>query len=99
MQEANPGPLTPPPFLAKAPSSRATDTSVFHFQNEHVNKYNEQLRAGFDTYAPFKPSEQPKIGFETYTCRILPESIQMSAYVVQNPTEMRSNFDRRYNQQ
>ena len=102
MQEANPGPLTPPPFQPKAPSSsRASEPSVFLFQNDHVNAYSAegQLRSGFDGYAssPFKPSEQSKIGFETYTCRTLPETIQMSSYAVQNQADMRSaNFDRRY---
>ncbi|XP_033215383.1 uncharacterized protein LOC117171857 [Belonocnema kinseyi] len=98
MQDNNCGPLTPPPFLFKAPSSsRVSEPSIFLFQNEDVNAYTDHLTLSFDSYASFRTSEQSKIGFENYTCRNLPETIQMSSSEVQHQTEMRSsNFDRRY---
>lgn len=101
MQEANSGPLTPPPFLPKPPSSsRVSEPSAFLFQNEDGNAYTDHLTSIFDSYASFKISEQSKIVFKNYTCRTLPETIQMSSYAVQNQAEMRSaNFDHRYYEQ
>ncbi|XP_051171205.1 uncharacterized protein LOC127288043 [Leptopilina boulardi] len=98
MQESNLGPLTPPPFISNVPPSHATEPSVFLFQNEHINGYEEQMRSEFENYTPFKPNEQCKIAFDTYACRNLPGNIQMAVYAVQNQSDLRpTNFDHRYN--
>lgn len=95
MKEANLGPLTPPPFITKSPS-HPSEPSVFLFQNEHTNAYEEQMSSILDSISPFKPSEQCKIVFDTYTCRTLPENIQMAMYAVQSQSDMRStNYDHR----
>ncbi|XP_043476086.1 uncharacterized protein LOC122507443 isoform X1 [Leptopilina heterotoma] len=55
LQDSSHCPLTPPPFLSNMPPSHPTEPSVFLFQSQDVNGYEEQMRSKFESYSPFKP--------------------------------------------
>ncbi|XP_014473911.1 PREDICTED: uncharacterized protein LOC106744029 [Dinoponera quadriceps] len=82
MQEAGPGPLTPPPpSLQRGPMrSRPPGPSVFLFQSEPPKNHG-----------PFQSSiERTAFVFGDDTAKTIAESIQMTPYASQNHVESRS---------
>ncbi|XP_032675698.1 uncharacterized protein LOC116846239 isoform X2 [Odontomachus brunneus] len=81
MQEAGPGPLTPPPSLQRGPMrSRPPGPSVFLFQNEPPKNLG-----------PFQSSiDRSAFVFGDDTAKTITESIQMTPYAGQNHIESRS---------
>ncbi|RLU24754.1 hypothetical protein DMN91_002844 [Ooceraea biroi] len=83
MQEAGPGPLTPPPSLQRgAIRSRPPGPSVFLFQSEPPKNHglfqSSIERSAFDAV------------FDDDPVKTIPESIQMTPYVGQNHVDSRS---------
>ncbi|KAG7206386.1 hypothetical protein KM043_003750 [Ampulex compressa] len=78
MQEAGPGPLTPPPTLQRSSMpSRAGGPSVFLFQSEPLKSYGAHKPS--NGHAAFRYESEPS--------KTISESIQMSAYATQNHVE------------
>lgn len=81
MQEAGPGPLTPPPTMQRGSTrSRAPGPSVFLFQSEPSKNHG-----------PYQmPVEHSAFMFNDDTTKTISESIQMTPYTSQNHVESRS---------
>ncbi|CAK9826272.1 SYT12 [Anthophora retusa] len=82
MQEAGPGPLTPPPSLQRASvPSRSAVPSVFLFQNEPIKNYN------------LHTNDHGSFRFDDETTTNMAESIQMTPYTTQNHIDTRLRYE------